>query len=180
MSPRTPNDEAEDRLERWVSLYAQALFGFLVIQVRNKHLAEDLLQETFCRAWEARNRYAESGAERGYLWRIADRLVRDWWRKSRRETSLANERGEEIDIADDAQPQPSQIVAGIESREQLESAMQTLSEPQRRTLLLRYYGQLEFHEIGTLLEMPLNTVLSHARRGLAALRRSLVESSNDG
>jgi DNA-directed RNA polymerase specialized sigma24 family protein len=58
--------------------------------------------------------------------------------------------------------------------------MQTLSEPQRRTLLLRYYGQLEFHEIGTLLEMPLNTVLSHARRGLAALRRSLVESSNDG
>ena len=52
-------------------------------------------------------------------------------------------------------------------------ALDQLSVPQRRVLLLRYYGDMSFEEIAATLECPLNTALSHCRRGLLALRRLL-------
>jgi RNA polymerase sigma-70 factor (ECF subfamily) len=81
-----------------------------------------------------------------------------------------------IEPADETQPSPLDVAERWETGRQLDAAMGALSEPQRRTLMLRYYGQLEFHEIAATLKLPLNTVLSHARRGLAVLRRLLVES----
>jgi DNA-directed RNA polymerase specialized sigma24 family protein len=42
-------------------------------------------------------------------------------------------------------------------------------------MLLRYYGQLTFEQIALTLGCPLNTALSHCRRGLERLRKQLVE-----
>jgi DNA-directed RNA polymerase specialized sigma24 family protein len=42
---------------------------------------------------------------------------------------------------------------------------------------LRYYSEMEFAEIARLMEIPLNTALSHAHRGLIALRRQLAEKT---
>jgi DNA-directed RNA polymerase specialized sigma24 family protein len=42
-------------------------------------------------------------------------------------------------------------------------------------LLLRYYGELSFAEIGRMLGCPVSTALSHCRRGLLALRETLLE-----
>jgi RNA polymerase sigma-70 factor, ECF subfamily len=53
-----------------------------------------------------------------------------------------------------------------------------LSPPQRRVLLLRYYGQFTFAEIAEMIDCPLNTTLSHCRRGLEALRALLVEKES--
>ena len=65
----------------------------------------------------------------------------------------------------------------VETQRLLAAALEALSEPQRRTLLLRYYGNLEFNEIAEQLGSPLNTVLSHNRRGLLALRQLLAEKA---
>ena len=54
-------------------------------------------------------------------------------------------------------------------------ALEQLSPPQRRVLLLRYYGQMSFAEIAHIMEIPLNTVLSHCHRGLEKLRKLLGE-----
>ncbi|HEX4130563.1 MAG TPA: RNA polymerase sigma factor [Pirellulales bacterium] len=177
MTDRTPPSDTEARLNRWVRTYAPALLGFLTASLRDRHRAEDLLQDVFCRAWEARNRYTEAGLERAYLWRIADRLARDHHRSRRREAPVDAETWSRIEPADDTLPGPDGALRRTEMLEQLHSAMNAVTEAQRRTLLLRYYGQLEFHEIAAILELPLNTVLSHARRGLAALRRVLVEET---
>ncbi len=75
--------------------------------------------------------------------------------------------------ADDVPPLANLL--GAENRRQLTEALDTLTDGQRRTLLLRYYGDMEFQEIADVMECPTNTVLSHARRGLMALRRLLVE-----
>jgi len=52
----------------------------------------------------------------------------------------------------------------------------SLSPPQRRALLLRYYGDLSFAEIAAIMGCPLGTALSHCRRGLLKLRELLVET----
>jgi len=58
--------------------------------------------------------------------------------------------------------------------------MAWLSESQRQILTMRYFGQLKFSEIAGVLEMPLNTVLSHAHRGLTLLRERMRDGKMDG
>jgi len=87
--------------------------------------------------------------------------------------------GDSADIAEQRGREclPWERLARAETRQLLQAALDALSEPQRRTLLLRYYGNLDYNEIAELLGSPLNTVLSHNRRGLAALRQLLAEKT---
>jgi len=142
--------------------------------VRDRHAADDLLQEVFFRAWQSRDRYTDQGKERAYLLCIADRLARDRGRRVGRERPLDDVAWQRIEptVADDG---PLAALLRSEARHRLAAALELLSDPQRRTLLLRYYGGLEFHEIASILECPVNTALSHSRRGLIVLRRLLVE-----
>ncbi|HVC95522.1 MAG TPA: RNA polymerase sigma factor [Pirellulales bacterium] len=163
-------------LTEWVRVHGQAVQGFLRALVRDRDVAEDLLQEVFCRAWQARDRYADAGKERSYLLRIADRLACDRARRPRRERVLGAAEWQRIEPPGEEGP-PWEGLARDETCRQLASALDALNEPQRRTLLLRFYGDLEFSEIAKALGCPLNTVLSHNRRGLLALRQLLQEKS---
>ena len=62
-----------------------------------------------------------------------------------------------------------------EETEPLTAVLNRLSSMQRRVLLLRYYGQFSFADIAATIDCPLNTTLSHCRRGLETLRKLLVE-----
>ncbi|HXT57531.1 MAG TPA: RNA polymerase sigma factor [Pirellulales bacterium] len=98
----------------------------------------------------------------------------DHARRRKRETPLEAAGAEGIEPAGRESP-PWERMAKVETRRLLATALDALSEPQRRTLLLRYYGNLEFSEIAELLGSPLSTALSHNRRGLSALRQLLAE-----
>ena len=173
MKPASAAADAE-RLARWVREHGGAVRGFVFAALRDPHAVDDVVQETFYRAWSARARYRDDGRERSYLLRIADRLVCDRRRRQGRETPLADADWSLVEpTARDGEP--LEQVTTAEARRQLTEAMEQLSEPQRRTLLLRYFGDMEFHEIGEQLGAPLSTVLSHGRRGLLALKRLLME-----
>jgi RNA polymerase sigma-70 factor (ECF subfamily) len=165
-----------EQLTRWVRDHGHAVQGFLQALVRDRDVAEDLLQEVFCRAWQARDRYSDAGKERSYLLRIADRLACDRTRRPRREQGFGAAEWQQIEPADRAGP-AWEGMAAAETCRQLAAALDALSEQQRRTLLLRFYGNLDFSEIAAALDCPLNTVLSHNRRGLLALRQLLQEKS---
>src|SRR3954468_13319302 len=91
LSTRPGGNAGDDRerLARWAAEHGSAVRGFLLALVRREDVADDLLQETFRRAWQARERYADDGRERSYLLRIADRLAVDHSRRQmRRETTV--------------------------------------------------------------------------------------------
>ena len=71
---------------------------------------------------------------------------------------------------------PLDLIGQTEAQQQLAEALDRLTPAQRRVLLLRYYGQMPFAEVARTMSCPLNTVLSHCRRGLLTLRKILVES----
>ncbi len=79
--------------------------------------------------------------------------------------------------ATDESGAPWESASRQESEAALRVALESLSDAQRRTLLLRYYGNLSFDEIASEMACPLGTVLSHCRRALATLRRLLVEET---
>ena len=170
-----PQHDAE-LLTRWVREHSRAVRGFLLGLVRREDVADDLLQEVFQRAWQARGSYQEQGRERSYLLKIADRLVCDRGRRLGVEVTLDDDAWRQVEPAIDSQLPLDVLASGDTSRE-LAAGIDRLSSPQRRVLLLRYYSDLEFSEIARLMEIPLNTALSHAHRGLIALRRQLTEKS---
>ena len=176
MNDSGPKTNQRDLISRWVHDHGRCVLGYLTGLVRDRPLAEDLLQEVFCRAWQARHRYTETGQERAYLLRIADRLACDRARRPRREIGMGGDEWRQIEPEAD-EPPPWRALARREAEQQLAAALESLSESQRRILLLRYYGDLEFAEIAEIVAAPLNTVLSHNRRGLLALRRLLTETN---
>ena len=176
MSDAERTKDEHERLTVWVRRHGAAVLGFLNGMVRDRALAEDLMQEVFCRAWRARGRYCDTGHERAYLLRIADRLACDHVRRRKRE-GPANASGAQLVECAGREGPPWQRMAQAENERFLAAALDALSEPQRRTLLLRYYGNFEFSEIAEQLGIPLNTVLSHNRRGLSALRQMLAEKT---
>jgi len=176
MSNPDPQMSNNGRFVDWGREHGRAVRGYLLAMVRREEMADDLAQEVFCRAWEARQRYREQGNARAYLLRIADRLVCDLWRKAKREVNLDQENWKRIEPAS-RDGTASGILRKAEAAEQLTAALDNLSPVQRRVLMLRYYGELSFAEIAEIVGCPLNTALSHCRRGLQTLRKLLVEDN---
>ncbi len=177
MADRGRNTDDEQRFAGWVRQHGRAVRGFLLASVRRVDLADELSQEVFCRAWQARADYREQGAARAYLLRIADRLVCDRSRRNGAQVNLDQDgwrRHEPVCAA----AQPPAAAMRAEENGQLAAALAELSPPQRRVLLLRYYGQFTFAEIAKMIDCPLGTTLSHCRRGLEALRAVLVEKQS--
>lgn len=70
---------------QWVDLHADALYRFALPRVRDPNVAEELVQETFCAALEARDRYSGRAAERTWLVGILKHKIVDHFRRSTRE-----------------------------------------------------------------------------------------------
>lgn len=172
---RPSTEQERQRIERWVAEHARAVRGYLRGLIQENWVIDDLVQEVFCRAWLARERYVESGKERAYLLRIADRLARDVYRRPKRERFADRELLDLYSGPDDRDP--SHSLQRGELKSQLDQAMQSLTENQRRTLLLRYYGELSFAEIAETMQCSINTVLSHCHRGLQTLRKNLAQAN---
>ena len=168
--------DQHERFATWTREHGAAVRGYLMAMVRRADVADDLTQEVFCRAWQARDRYREQGNARAYLLRIADRLVCDRRRRAGRERTLDEETWKQIEPAGRG-AEPWRAPTEAEAAERLDAALERLSPMQRRVLLLRYYGGLRFAEIAQITGCPLNTTLSHCRRGLMAMRKLLVESA---
>ena len=174
----TANDRTgteNDRLERWVRQHGSAVRGYLRALVRGEDEVEELVQEVFHRAWKARQSYRENGTARAYLLRIADRLATDKARKKRPEVHLDNTAWKYVEPSATT-AEPEDRIRQSETKRQLDAALNQLSPDQRRVLLMRYYTQMTFTEIADAMHCPLNTALSHCRRGLLALREILAES----
>lgn len=171
-----PDDDSQ-LWSKWVHAHGPAVRGYLLAMVRRPDLADELSQEVFFRAWRARDRYREEGHARAYLMRIADRLACDRARRLANEVQVSEECWRLVEPAG-PHAEPGAALIAEEALGQLTAALDHLSPPQRRVLLLRYYGDMSFAEIAEAMSCPLGTALSHCHRALQTLRELLVEDGS--
>jgi RNA polymerase sigma-70 factor (ECF subfamily) len=166
----------DELLASWVREHSAAVRGYALALVRRPDVADDVLQEVFRRAWQVRDSFRRQGQDRAFLIRIADHLVCDRARRLGRELNLddAGWQAQEPAAGTVSETDPSARAQWREAEQDLAVALDQLSVGQRRVLLMRYFGGLEFAEIAEQLGCPLNTALSHCRRGLQTLRRLMV------
>jgi len=172
MSAADVHESGQERIARWVHEHARAIRGYVFGLVRRADVADDIVQEVFQRAWQARERYRDEGHERAYLLRIADHLVVDRSRRRDRELNVDESTWHEVEPAA-CGDLPLDMLARGEAGEELTTALDGLTAAQKRVLLMRFFGDLTFEEIAAALDCPLGTALSHCRRGLIALRKVL-------
>lgn len=130
--------------------------------------ADDLTQQVFVEAWRSRASFdPDRGVVPGWLVGITRNLVaRHWRREERTPTPVAS--------IQDTEHSPDRVDADVLADQMtVAAALDVLSSPQRDTLHLSFYEGLSQPEIAARLDLPLGTVKSHQRRGLARLRDHL-------
>ncbi|MEA4910116.1 MAG: RNA polymerase sigma factor [Anaerolineaceae bacterium] len=135
---------------------------------------EDLVAETFARAWKARRSFSGDPQTAGTAWLlgIARRLVIDAYRRSR--ARIQPEDGP-LDEVPQLGPTPEGLVLAGEQREVLWRLLQRLPDEQREMLVLRYLLDWRVRQISQYLGIAENTVSVAMRRALVRLQREWLQ-----
>lgn len=156
-------------------LYARhrgPLFRFVLRQVREHALAEELYQDIWQRVITARTRYRPEAKFSTWLYQIAHNRLTDHWRAQAHRPSA----GEDAAARAEREPDPhtpERQLSAFEERRRLQRALEELPDDQREAVLLRLEQELSLEEIGRITGVGRETVKSRLRYALDKLRQRL-------
>jgi len=155
-----------------VRRHQRSVYSLSLRMLADRFQAEDLAQEVFLQLYRS-IRSVESETHLAFwLRRVTVNRAID---RLRREPPLSQAA---LSEADGLAAEPSEIDPILERR--LRALLRELAPAARAVVLLRYQEDLDPTEIARTLKMPLNTVKSHLKRSLAALRERLGNEDPDG
>jgi len=167
----------ERALDALVDRYLADVYNFSFTLVRDEAVAEDVVQESFVKAWKSIRRFSPGNSFKGWLFSIVRNTAIDWLRKKKEFvfSNFENAKGENpfIDNIPDDMPNADELLGLAEDKERLEEILAELNPQYREVLALRRDSNMTFEEIGKALKRPMHTVKSQYRRGMAALKRLL-------
>ncbi len=159
----------KERFERVVRAYANDLFRYLYWLCRDRALAEDLVQETFARAWSAWAEQRDDASEKAWLFTIA----RNEHARLYERRPLEMDFDADLDAVIANGPQDPGLAID------LRRAFTSLPEAYREPLLLQILGGLSSAQIAQALsatEEAVNMRLSRARKALRVLLEGRPEA----
>ena len=145
-----------------------AIYGYALSLLKNAQDAEDVMQDTFVRAYHSAQQYREPGKPMAWLMTIARNEALGRIRARGRTVTMSPEDWQE-QFAD--RPDVTQ-----EDLLTLRALLDTLSDEEREIVTLHALTGLKHREIAALLELALPTVLSKYNRAIKKLGKSLKEA----
>lgn len=148
------------------------LFAVSLRIVRERHLAEEVLQDSFVNIWNHAASYAsQKSAPMTWMTAIVRNRSLDLVRRPRIE--VADEDDFHTQNLEDAGPGPHQALATRRDEARLARCLGTLDAEQRQSIALAFHHGLTHAEVALHLKRPLGTVKTHIRRGLIKLKGCL-------
>lgn len=163
--------------DAFAPLYARhrgRLYRFLLRQLRDPALADELFQDVWQRVIAARRGWTPDASFATWLYRIAHNRLADHWRAQQHRPSApadGDERAARIPDPDN----PERTLSEFEQRRRLQLALDELPPEQREVLLLRLEQELTLEEIGAITGVGRETVKSRLRYAMEKLRARLPE-----
>ena len=152
-----------DAFEELVRRYARLVWAHVYGLIRDPAWTEDLVQETFMRAWESVGELREPAAFRGWLLTTARRLA---WRHV--EVNSRNGPAAEVEGATGAP------IDAEEARERVQAAIGRLPERYRLPVTMHFLNGMEYDAISRSLEMANGSLRGLIARGVQKLRAELA------
>jgi RNA polymerase sigma-70 factor, ECF subfamily len=148
--------------------YVDAIFRHIYFRVFNKDLAKDLMQETFARTWEYLCRGKEVKNLKSFLYKVANNLIIDEYRK-KRELSLDSLQVKGFDVEG---VNEERIVRDVENEHALR-VIRKLEPHHQEVILMRFIDDLSIKEIAEIIGQSENVVSVRINRGIKEVRKIL-------
>lgn len=166
-----------DAFRTLVERHSRSVFRLAYRMTGNEQDAEDVVQETFLRAFKQLSHYESRSSFSTWLYRIASNYSLDLIRtRKRHEEKRENDSAEGRSILETiAEPAPAQdrLLFGKEVQIRVSAAMNELSDLERSAFVLRHFEGLSIEEIGSMLGTSLNATKHSIFRAVQKLRRRL-------
>ena len=142
-----------------------AVYGLALSYLKNAQDAQDLTQDVYVQVWDRAEQYRLTGSPMGWLLAVCRNLCLMRLRREERHAALSEEEWDAIPARE----------CGLDADERalLQGALASLTDEERRVVLLHAVTGLKHREIAALLELSLPTVLSKYHRALKKMRSFL-------
>jgi RNA polymerase sigma-70 factor, ECF subfamily len=167
------DDDAEDRAFSDEALsYIDALYGTALRLTRRPQDAEDLVQDTYLKAFRASKQFQRGTNLKAWLFTILHNTFRNMRRHDGRNPVEVNSETVEqaADLAGDERT-PEQLLTRATLDSDLQAALDGLPEAFRQAVWLRDVEEFSYADIARIVDVPIGTVMSRISRG----RRMLYE-----
>jgi RNA polymerase sigma factor (sigma-70 family) len=166
----------EPCLEILIARHKKRVFSYIMMVVRDRHLAEDIFQDTFIKVIQTlkRGAYNDEGKFLPWVLRIAHNLVIDHFRRVKRMPLV--DAGEDFDIFSVLTLRQGNVedrLVKSQIRSDVRKAIEKLPLEQREVLIMRHYMDMSFKEIADTTNCSINTALGRMRYALINLKKSL-------
>ena len=167
-------------LEELHRLMADRMFGLILNILKDRHEAEDALQETFLKIWKnAKGYHDRLGSPLGWLLTVSRNTAYDRYRKRSRQArqldTLEDDMKEEARLA-----QASAVddkLLGLEQKKSIREALAKLGSDQREAIEMAFFSGHTQQEVSDQLGVPLGTIKARIRRGMQSLKPLLTSMS---
>lgn len=156
--------------ETLVQRHEKFLMKVVVRMTRDLDAAEDVVQETFIKAYKRLHLFEGRSTLRSWLYQIALNTARNRFRKHSRESVGT----EALEIAVDGEIESHMVALDIRSL--LEKEIRLLPDRQRMALSLRVFDDLSFKEIADIMKCPYDTAKANYRHALMKLKSRLEDN----
>jgi RNA polymerase sigma-70 factor (ECF subfamily) len=171
-------DDELREFDSLVRLHRPRVFRFLLASLRNQETAENLTQDCFVKAYQAREQFRGASSIGTWFMQIAANLVRDhesssrlkFWRRTLCSDADLTELGAAIP---DGQQSPETLALIREQVRGVWIVAASLPPRQRTVLLLRFVEDMDLLEIAEVTGMKEGTVKTHLFRALQSVRARL-------
>lgn len=176
--------ERVERFERDALEYLDQLYSAALRMTRNPADAEDIVQETYVRAFSSFHQFKPGTNLRAWLYRILTNTYINTYRKSKRQPQISDaDQVEDWQIARAASHTSDGLPsAGLEALEripdaEITEALASLKPDFRDAVLLADVEGFSYKEIAEIMDTPIGTVMSRLNRGRKQLRALLADKA---
>lgn len=160
----------KDEYNKCVQHFSDGLFRFVLSNIHNRELAEDIVQESFMKVWERRDGIPLEKAK-SYLFTTAYHSLIDHTRRKEHTAFASEEAASFVNAQSGSQHYP-------DVQKVLHQALTTLPEAQASVILLRDYEGYSYEEISQILNLSESQVKVYIFRGRTALKNYLKSMDN--
>lgn len=156
-----------------IDSFSDRLYSFVLKQLKNRSLAQDIVQDTFLRLWDNRNQLNSFGNLQAFIFTIAKHQVIDYFRKQVNELQFEDFmeycENQESDVS------PEDLLLYDEFLQQLKKSKNILSQREREIYELSREKHIPVKQIAEQLELSEQTVKNYLTSALKILRSEIMK-----
>lgn len=166
----------EDAFTELYQQFFPRVYKFLMTKTANPEISDEIVSKTFLKMYENLRKYDPTKAAFStWLYRIAENELTSFWRTNKYRGEHETEQDENFDAVAPEFEEPEQKILQTERQKKIRSALEKLSERERKIIEMTYWLNYPPRKIAELLDLKPNTVSVILKRAKESLKKYLGE-----